>query len=459
MPCLSDSQRGSGRGFLFSSDLFGGFTKGFQLLAKDLGYFEAMRPFHEHYIPTREILNHAISAVSCLPIRTIAPQHGSLIPEHLVGPLLDRLRSLDCGIYLLAAQGTDIKRLSLLNAVQRDLTRAMILFRDFKDIAEALTNAAKQMLDVETLSFVALRDGRALSLDPSTRYRGEAAVTPDWLADDEGRGREDWLARHGRPWRVLSAEAPSGLTRLVVPLFLPESGSLNAACLITLRGEFVADEHVELLLAHLGIPLQVALERELLLREVDEERQRFYERSTRDALTGLYSRFYMHDAVGRLLRLNDRDPSAHVAVVMFDLDHFKRVNDTFGHPNGDVVLKQVSSVILEGVRSTDIPVRLGGEEFAVFLPDADEDVALMVAERLRARVEGTRLPAPMREQSVTLSAGTAVRRPGESLDDLLSRADAALYCAKAGGRNRACAADLLKSSEGPPARTAPRHSA
>lgn len=125
-----------------------------------------------------------------------------------------------------------------------------------------------------------------------------------------------------------------------------------------------------------------------------------------------------------------------ISLLLIDLDHFKGINDGFGHAAGDDVLRAVTSAVRAGLRETDALSRQGGEEFAVLLPHADRESAAAGAERLRRAIEQLRLPAPLQEQSVTVSIGVAQWAEGETLDELLRRADAALYRAKNAGRNR-----------------------
>ena len=129
---------------------------------------------------------------------------------------------------------------------------------------------------------------------------------------------------------------------------------------------------------------------------------------------------------------------------MVDIDHFKRVNDTFGHDHGDVVLREVADVLAEETRRGDIAVRLGGEEFAVFFVGLTGEAAVEAAERLRAECSRrTRQPGGSSggrstATHVTVSVGVAERGPGEALAHVLRRADSALYAAKARGRDRVC---------------------
>ena len=131
-----------------------------------------------------------------------------------------------------------------------------------------------------------------------------------------------------------------------------------------------------------------------------------------------------------------------MTLLMVDIDHFKRFNDTHGHLVGDHVLKLVAKVLTEGVKGRDTVARYGGEEFSVILPHTALANALKVAEQLRASVGSRQIINRTRNAnygSVTLSVGAAEYRPGEDLLALMRRADDALYTAKRGGRNRVCA--------------------
>jgi diguanylate cyclase (GGDEF)-like protein len=127
-----------------------------------------------------------------------------------------------------------------------------------------------------------------------------------------------------------------------------------------------------------------------------------------------------------------------VAVILADLDHFKRINDTLGHLAGDSVLRQVAQRLHHSVRPYDAVGRYGGEEFLIVLPGCDGDSALSLAERLRQAIASDRIDAEGTEVAITLSLGVAVSSGEAQLDavELLRAADAALYEAKNAGRNR-----------------------
>jgi two-component system cell cycle response regulator len=167
-----------------------------------------------------------------------------------------------------------------------------------------------------------------------------------------------------------------------------------------------------------------------------------------DELTGLYNRRYVFAHLEELIARVNADGITDTSLMMFDVDHFKQVNDQFGHPGGDDALRQLADRALRGVRSIDLVARLGGEEFVVVMPETNLGAAVSVAERLRRAVAGEPffIHATSERQPITISIGVAIARPGDTVDTLLQRADEALYQAKNSGRNRVVAQD----SEPPP---------
>jgi diguanylate cyclase (GGDEF)-like protein len=155
--------------------------------------------------------------------------------------------------------------------------------------------------------------------------------------------------------------------------------------------------------------------------------------ATTDDLTGLVNRRRFIEALeSEIVRANAFHSP--LSVVLGDLDHFKLVNDRFGHQTGDEVLRRFADLVREHLRDVDVPGRIGGEEFAILLPETDAAGAVAVAERIRRSLRSLR-PTPERSGAVTASFGVAQLTPGETGDELLRRADVALYRAKSEGRN------------------------
>lgn len=172
------------------------------------------------------------------------------------------------------------------------------------------------------------------------------------------------------------------------------------------------------------------------LRDIEQLQAKLQEQATRDPLTGLYNRRFLDTIVEREIARCHRD-NLYMVVMMMDVDHFKHVNDTHGHPGGDAVLQMLSSLLLDKARATDVPCRYGGEEFLLLLPGMTADIGMVRANQWRARFAETATVFGEASIHATMSVGVAVYPThGETLQALTHCADLALYRAKEGGRNR-----------------------
>jgi diguanylate cyclase (GGDEF)-like protein len=200
----------------------------------------------------------------------------------------------------------------------------------------------------------------------------------------------------------------------------------------------------------------------LTIRNVtaESELQKKYEERKKesivDGLTQLFNKTYTEGALLKAVKAAIRQGDSHkLSVVMCDIDHFKKVNDTYGHQAGDAVLTAVAKIIKEEARDTDLVGRFGGEEFLCILNSTDREGALIFCERFRKRIESVRIEHAGTVIPVTISLGTATSLseggarpdPVAAVKDLVGRADTALYFAKANGRNRCCQFETLPSND------------
>jgi diguanylate cyclase (GGDEF)-like protein len=168
-----------------------------------------------------------------------------------------------------------------------------------------------------------------------------------------------------------------------------------------------------------------------------EASRRMYEATVRDPLTGVYNRHFLDERLRSELSYAKRHGTS-ISVLFVDADHFKRVNDTYGHAAGDEVLRRLAAALVETLRNEDVVARVGGEEFVLVLRGIASVGVLAVAERIRAEIESMEIVHEGRQIPLTVSIGAATQSPErefESVEELIAVADGALYHAKEAGRN------------------------
>lgn len=303
----------------------------------------------------------------------------------------------------------------------------------------------------------------AISRKNWTRYLAQSRSTVALFCSGSGhiQGHNPCAARLlgqresliGRPL----ADVLHRADKLPLPMDLDHGHGAHSLALLTtsgkmLHGIFLAEKDGVLLLADiLGDGDDVAeqlgmmaneisdIGRELRQRnrELEEANRKITELSRTDPLTGLANRRRFLERLDPLLALAHRHRLP-LALTMTDLDHFKRVNDTYGHEAGDQVLRAFADLLRRECRREDLPCRFGGEEFIILLPYTRVDEALVLAERIRS---GFAAAEPLGNGTViTASFGVATVHPEDTAQTLISRADQALYKAKEQGRNRTVAA-------------------
>jgi len=318
-------------------------------------------------------------------------------------------------------------RLSLL----LELSRTLISAADIDEILNIVLRVAKSVTKADTVSVALGKDNNlnlfaanGLSLNEAkvefSRYYKE---TPLWNSFLTGEIYKDNEFKLGNMEIVA-----------VFPLIVPQKiiGVLNIHKGAKLDEETV--RFLETLCSQAALALQNAGD----LKKARIVAKSFKQIATKDALTSLFNRLYLEEQLKAEIERAKRLDKP-LSIMIFDVDHFKKFNDEYGHLFGDVVLKDVSELLKKSIRSYDCPVRYGGEEFIVILPETPADKAVNIAERLRKIIEKHEFQDPEKphvKANVTISLGVAQWEPDISMKELIERADTALYISKSNGRNR-----------------------
>jgi diguanylate cyclase (GGDEF)-like protein len=273
---------------------------------------------------------------------------------------------------------------------------------------------------------------------PRATVSGDGSGEPPSLLDREVTGTE-WVSLDGQKYVVVRRQLPNSDWSLVA--FKKERTQVANRLLGIV---------ITLLLCAVVLTYFVAMQRQLSAesyitvkrREAEGRAREMAKRADTDALTGVLNRMGFNDAISRELGRARRYQQP-LSVAIADIDHFKRVNDEFGHPVGDQVLVRTAKLLSSCVRDSDTVARWGGEEFALIAPMTTEEGAARLAEKLRSIMAATHLGP---KEAVTASFGVAEMRPDDTVETLLQRADAALYRAKQSGRNQVCRAGTVQGS-------------
>lgn len=175
-----------------------------------------------------------------------------------------------------------------------------------------------------------------------------------------------------------------------------------------------------------------------LITFLGDASKQFRKEAITDYLTGLYNRRYLSKRLKEVVFSAQRHLIP-ISLIVVDIDHFKKVNDTYGHDAGDAVIKTIANILTDVIRGSDLAARLGGEEFCIMLPHTNICAAMLLAERMRQAIEDTQITYGGKNIAVTASFGVSEIDLNNSPDDALLNADAALYQSKSAGRNKVTA--------------------
>jgi diguanylate cyclase (GGDEF)-like protein len=324
-----------------------------------------------------------------------------------------------------------------------EVSRRLASLSEPAPLRRLLLRTARELVPLESAAVV-------IADDAGTRYTVEE--THGWPAEFQGRevGLPErtwaaWVLRSAQEPYLLDAaadgesrmpvlvldEGPARAPSLLAVPLRHRDRNLGALVLTGRRGAFDASAS-----RVLGVIANQAAASLAVIR-LKERHKRL---AARDGLTQLYNRRAFDEHLAKA-RAREERQGGRFAVLLLDVDHFKKLNDTFGHPAGDAALKHTARVLEGHLRQGDEAARYGGEEFAVILPGADAAGALPLAERVRAAIEKSHVVFEGARLAVTVSVGVAAwPEDGKELDGLLAAADRALYSAKQEGRNRVAAA-------------------
>jgi diguanylate cyclase (GGDEF)-like protein len=389
-----------------------------------------------------------IGSLVAVPVRVGEVVVGALVADRIeIQSFTGREPELMDGFAALAAEAIQAARASLgreeldveFKAVYPISQRLATLDRE-ADVRDLLLRSARQLVPLDGAAVV-------MTDELETRYVIEAGHgwPADLLRREVGLDERTWAAwvlrsaeeaylldnlagqEDRMPILVLDEAGGRGESLLAVPL-RARNRTLGALVLTASRGAFDASFRrvLEILANQAAATIS-------LIKDREQQRQL----AVRDGLTGLYNRRAFNELLVTAIANEDRREGGRLGLVIVDLDHFKNLNDTYGHPAGDAALRSAARLLAQHLRKGDQAARYGGEEFVVILPGSDEKRAAQAAERLRSAIEKHRLVFEGARIPLAASFGVAVwPADGREPEGLLASADRALYAAKEAGRNR-----------------------
>ncbi len=422
---------------LFSSDIFGGFTPEFELFAKSAeDYFEKLRPFHEHYIPSNAILNNGLDKIEKYQINLIAPQHGSIIRKKYIKPIIKKMRDLDCGLFRKFTNTRDVQKLSILNDILEEIIESIAYRERFFKVSHKFLNALGRFYNVDSIKAYVVDDDETAILEmDSNKTRPE-------IIEDKNKLRQmieasSYIKNGAMFYQPSQVHAILGIEEPSYTFPIKDKvGKYYGICFITF-GPCNIDSYKDLeILSKFELPISMAALSERSEFCTQNKIIQLHEEILRDPLTGYFNRRYINLLAEFEFKKAKRYKHP-LSVLMIDIDHFKVINDTYGHKAGDLLLKHATSIIKKQIRSTDIPIRYGGEEFVIILPNTTKRNAYLLAERIRRSVEFNPINIDSQKIKCTVSIGVAeVDDAVNSIEDLINKADMMMYVAKQQGRNR-----------------------
>lgn len=308
------------------------------------------------------------------------------------------------------------------------------------EILDIAITSGKAIVDYDMAAFILKENGENLKIAEAKGYKAAELKDKLFKPDESIVG---WVIKNGKPLtfsdfqnrnRNISVFPGQSLSvRSLLCLPLPAKDDTIGALLIASKKENFFSPYetkiFEMIAAHAAVQIANAM-----------MYQQMEKMATTDGLTGLFNHRYFQERLASEINRSERYQEK-LSLILVDIDHFKKVNDTYGHPAGDKILKGVANILSSSIRTVDVAARYGGEEFAVILVNTDGRGAKETAERIRKTMENGKFDLSGNIIGITGSMGIAVFPDDTGLDDgsqrlLISRTDSALYLAKKEGRNR-----------------------
>ncbi|BBG65867.1 hypothetical protein NNO_1164 [Hydrogenimonas sp.] len=422
---------------LFSSDIFGAFTERFKLYADDAKlYFEQMKLFHTHYMPSKEIVNSGLDAIERKDIGMIAPQHGSIIPENLVSYLISRLRKLDVGIYLQFIGCKNVRRLTKANEIiSKMFEQITFTSTTVYEKIGTIIMLINELFSLEKIVCFSSIEGKVVLFDSAINHPIDTELDEkelflsieQILSDDERVYRTD---------KIMDTHLHKNY--LLFPFVTyNEQHSANGVCYFLFSDDEIIDEQdIEILKSFRKI-FSIMLTKEIGYYKMQKERKELLNRTITDSLTRLYNRYYLEDIAPKEMSKAKRHGYP-LSLVMLDLDDFKAINDTYGHDIGDAVLKDFARFLYRNLRENDFLFRYGGEEFIILMPFTTDVDSYNVIERIRKLLKKRSGIDSSVDKNIkyTFSAGIVQFNNENTVRELIKKSDLLLYKAKREGKNR-----------------------
>ena len=398
--CTYDAKTGT----MFSSDIFGGLTEKFSLFAKDENYFESLKLFHIHYMPSKMILNHTLNHIERYNPTLIAPQHGSIIHQELIKPIIKKMRDLDCGLYMLDDKESDILLLNKTEDLLNKFFEDILSLSSFELILRNLFDYIKHDMKSLNKMFVFKADTE----DKELIFKvDEKSVFQEHTYTLEPK-KEEWIS--------------------YTKLLKHNNATIGEIEFIFQELSKKEKKFLDIFIEKILIPFSISFKKEISYENLREK-------SITDSLTLLYNREYMNEVLNDEM-FNAKQKRIPLSIAMIDIDHFKKINDTYGHITGDCVLKELATIFKKETRKSDIVIRYGGEEFLMVMPLTDKAGAFSKIDRIRKFIQEYTFCEKNEKIHLTISAGVMQYNNLDSVKTFIQYVDKNLYIAKTEGRNQ-----------------------